>query len=156
MPTQFWGWAFFHFVGDDIIARKHHGTLFTAPCAVSLHLICTVSLCFAQTAPQDAIKGRICTGEPGDIPGMSCIPAELLEHPTCRSAGQDIEGKSLGSRCCLGLKAIAGSRLEQGQCQLAPPSVLVCARCGDGVCGKGENSCNCPADCGDRIQKKKY
>ncbi|MGA7306974.1 MAG: hypothetical protein WBW88_19045, partial [Rhodothermales bacterium] len=64
--------------------------------------------------------------------------------------GELIEGKVLGAACCEGLSAIENSSLnENDECvPLGPPSVQVCAACGDGKCQSGENKCNCPADCG--------
>lgn len=50
--------------------------------------------------------------------------------------------------CCGGLKPIGCARPDTGgQC---PPSCFgasYCTKCGDGVCGKGENICNCSQDC---------
>jgi hypothetical protein len=94
-------------------------------------------------------------GDPGEVQGVNCIPAALLadqSRAACRGEGQDIEGKAMGMgvRCCQGLAAIASASLEHTECQPAPPSVLVCVRCGDGVCGKGENRCNCAEDCARR------
>jgi hypothetical protein len=37
--------------------------------------------------------------------------------------------------------------LPPGCDDVGPPSILVCLRCGDGVCGTAENYCNCAADC---------
>jgi len=43
--------------------------------------------------------------------------------------------------CCPGLKwipRVCGQALDGGS---------ICAKCGDGRCGTGENKCNCPSDC---------
>jgi hypothetical protein len=80
-------------------------------------------------------------------------------YGACRQAGEQIEGKIICARCCDGLQAV--SQLVPGNqfppavdglpdgCDLspAPESLLVCVRCGDGICGPGENSCICPSDC---------
>jgi hypothetical protein len=52
------------------------------------------------------------------------------------------------AQCCAGLEPINPQDVgEYGECN--PPSVgaSVCAICGNGVCGPGENRCNCPQDC---------
>lgn len=56
-----------------------------------------------------------------------------------------------GSGCCAGLTAVNPglSPLPDGSCLTAQiDGVSLCINCGDGVCGKGENKCNCPKDCG--------
>ena len=52
--------------------------------------------------------------------------------------------------CCEGLTRVPvykGSILRLDECQIAPGGRFLCIRCGDGRCGKGENVCNCSADC---------
>ncbi len=76
----------------------------------------------------------------------------------CRKAGEEIEGKVICAECCPGLSRQgiyaledkwppAVDHLPEG-CDLdAPVSLGICILCGDGVCGAGENFCNCPQDC---------
>ncbi|MCX6789295.1 MAG: hypothetical protein NTZ42_01635 [Candidatus Gribaldobacteria bacterium] len=55
--------------------------------------------------------------------------------------------------CCAGLQAVYTQNTyyadgQENTCALgATPRNVVCTACGNGVCGKGENQCNCPADC---------
>lgn len=76
-----------------------------------------------------------------------------------RRAGEQYDGKVICAQCCEGLErrgvVVRGNAtppevdgLPDGCDVGAPPSVLVCLRCGDGVCGTGEDFCNCPEDCG--------
>ena len=64
-----------------------------------------------------------------------------------------IEGKTMpvypGYQCCSGLTAISTAKLDaSGNCPTNPPiGASVCAKCGDKICGSGENKCNCPGDC---------
>lgn len=119
------------------------------PAPEILAAACAAWLCLSHAAPAGTSRGRPCEGGPGEVQGANCVPAELLERrglSACRGEGRDIEGKE--GRCCEGLSAIPASRPEDGECRDAPPSVQVCARCGDGVCGPGENRCNCAGDCG--------
>jgi hypothetical protein len=55
--------------------------------------------------------------------------------------------------CCVGLikistatfnPSVGGNGCEGG---VNNPGNFICAYCGNGVCGKGENQCNCPTDC---------
>jgi len=87
----------------------------------------------------------------------TCCPPDTLPDPSvgriatcfqyggvrgdCTPEGQQLEAKDICSLCCPGLVRISG-------CNAVPhPSVFTCAVCGDGVCGPGEATCNCPADC---------
>ncbi len=50
-------------------------------------------------------------------------------------------------QCCSGLTQITGDKPDTtGQCMRAE-GAIVCTKCGDGVCGLGENYCNCSQDC---------
>ena len=94
---------------------------------------------------------RICCGAEGEIPGVNCQP-EVEEggiYGECLGQGEVIEGKVLGALCCEGLEPIEYSGTgEDGACiVLGPPSLQVCAACGNGQCQAGENPCNCSADC---------
>lgn len=79
-------------------------------------------------------------------------------YGSCRGEGESFEGKVICAHCCEGLQRIAplvvgeadplGADSANPTCVWAAPvSVIVCARCGDGICGKGENRCNCSVDC---------
>jgi len=63
------------------------------------------------------------------------------------------EGKTMpvypGYECCSGLVAISTIKPDQyGKCPLQPPlGASVCTKCGNKICGLGENKCNCPNDC---------
>ena len=68
----------------------------------------------------------------------------------CADIGQ--EGDVFGAHCCSGLtpvpinvEPINGACLKE-----YPPygTQFLCIKAGDGVCGAGENKCNCPQDCG--------
>jgi len=76
-----------------------------------------------------------CVPEGGYIPGA--ISPEYRNH--------------MATECCQGLSAIEPSQRFDQNCNRVPiagePSG-VCTKCGNGVCGPGENKCNCPQDCG--------
>jgi len=67
----------------------------------------------------------------------------------CRKEGEQLEAKVICSHCCEGLTRVSiVEKDDAGACvSSAPPSLFVCIGCGDGVCGAGENACNCPSDC---------
>ena len=54
-----------------------------------------------------------------------------------------------GPECCQGLTQIGCDQPDQfGNCSLEPcVGSFYCANCGNGICGLGENKCNCPEDC---------
>ena len=66
---------------------------------------------------------------------------------TCVREGGMASAKAF-SQCCSDLVASQSLALVDGVCAVSAPSANVCTRCGNGTCGPGENSCNCPADCG--------
>lgn len=53
--------------------------------------------------------------------------------------------------CCSGLTKISTTKSYNGICEggVNNPGDFICSYCGNGVCGTGENQCNCPADCKD-------
>lgn len=76
----------------------------------------------------------------------------------CRGAGESFDAKVICSGCCDGLTRIPPfvegnvdppevDGLPAGCDRAGIDSVFVCAHCGDGMCGVGENRCNCPVDC---------
>jgi hypothetical protein len=80
-------------------------------------------------------------------------------YGACRQAGELYEGKVICAGCCDGLERssllVPGNAIPPEKDLLpdgcdyaaAPPSMLVCIKCGDGICGVAENFCNCPIDC---------
>jgi hypothetical protein len=58
---------------------------------------------------------------------------------------------SPNQKCCSGLNKIGPDSPDSfsGECvrPIGAQGPYVCAKCGDGICGKGENRCNCSQDC---------
>lgn len=96
----------------------------------------------------------------------SCCPPDSLPDPSvgrtatcfqyggtfgdCVPEGQSLEAKDICSICCGGLVRLeaSASNGDAGACApTGPPSIFICGACGNGVCGPGENACNCPGDC---------
>ena len=75
-------------------------------------------------------------------PGSPCL--KLTEH--CATQGDEAAAKN-STYCCPGLELIRDLREVNGQCVEAGIDHGICARCGDGICSKGENACNCLFDC---------
>lgn len=67
------------------------------------------------------------------------------------------EGSTLfpndGNKCCAGLRSEWNyEMLEDGDCKIIQGTLghqRICIKCRDGICGIGENGCNCPQDCKD-------
>jgi hypothetical protein len=72
----------------------------------------------------------------------SCKPAATV----CRRPGEGGSARYFPG-CCPGLAPVAASEEQDGRCAPLAPDAVVCVRCGDGVCGAGENECRCPSDC---------
>ena len=90
----------------------------------------------------------------------ACEPAEEEQRPDAGFYGRCIrEGEAFEAKlgdCCAGLVGLeilqegepGRPDLPPGCTSDAPPSMQVCGACGNGVCGTGEDRCNCPSDCG--------
>jgi len=66
--------------------------------------------------------------------------------PVCVPEGESGSVFS-GIPCCSGLTTIICSTPTGGGMCLTSSDCFVCTLCGDGLCGPGENVCNCPEDC---------
>ena len=71
----------------------------------------------------------------------------ILQPYVCSGEGELISLLDPTQVCCPGLDTIDNSFPGVGGgCDVILDSAI-CAYCGDGTCGLGENYCNCPADC---------
>ena len=94
--------------------------------------------------------GRACIGQTDEIRGGNCTPPMPFggAYGRCLQEGEELEAKVIGALCCEGLERIGLEHPTANGCASdEPPSLFVCAACGDGTCGRSENSCNCEADC---------
>jgi hypothetical protein len=57
--------------------------------------------------------------------------------------------------CCAGLVKISNAHFGNGGCVAPTDGSFICSKCGNGVCGAGENYCNCN-DCCKEGETKKY
>jgi hypothetical protein len=74
---------------------------------------------------------------------------EECEDEDCMPEGSSVDTSGM-QKCCAGLKAISCARPNsQGECHNEDFNCdsFPCANCGNGICGLGENKCNCPEDC---------
>jgi len=53
--------------------------------------------------------------------------------------------------CCEGLVKIKNTWPYYDSCMGVTDGSFICAKCGNGVCGPGENKCNCPKDCKEKL-----
>ncbi len=71
----------------------------------------------------------------------------------CISEGQTGSGfspYSSNEKCCAGLTSVACATSDGDMCGVAT-DCFVCTNCGDGICGLGENQCNCAQDCNNCV-----
>ncbi|WP_437479968.1 hypothetical protein WME75_34635 [Sorangium sp. So ce1014] len=88
-------------------------------------------------------------------PQCDCLPGYVQQADgscaalasRCSGEGGMASGKSF-TTCCPDLTPIASMERVDGACVTTAPDAHLCAKCGDGACGAGENDCNCPGDCG--------
>lgn len=103
-------------------------------------------------SPAPEPGARICGDRPDDVQGSNCVPRELAERQStgCTPEGKQRSGKTFDPPCCAGLSEISLNLASRdANCQPAPDA-NVCAACGNGVCGPGEDACSCPIDCEGR------
>ncbi len=96
-----------------------------------------------------------CNGTAGEFP-LTCVANQcfMKVSSTCIGEGRRIGGGN--APCCEGLKKvpdIAGPDASGRCAAVYVSSGSVCAMCGDGVCGTGENACNCPVDCSNATRR---
>ena len=94
-----------------------------------------------------------CWGSCGECPeGEPCVEGQCVSD--CVEEGQSFSPDEADLVCCEGLSALPQHELHPGddcdgvECCFWCDQMegLVCTACGDGVCGLGENACNCE-DC---------
>ena len=81
-----------------------------------------------------------------DSPG-AVAPTPTSSSQACSGEGEVVSGDA---SCCEGLARAdfyKGSMIRLDSCELEGKGRATCIRCGNARCGKGENACNCPADC---------
>jgi len=91
--------------------------------------------------------------------GLTCKYVSSDSTPVCvKDATCTPEGKVnyFGSpACCNGLTSVTNATPSGDLCAATNNGASVCTKCGNGICGLGENKCNCPADCGQITDKGK-
>jgi hypothetical protein len=79
---------------------------------------------------------------------------QILVEKYCKNSDCAKEGESVpvipdAPECCSGLIKIPCDKPDNnGDCKFGCDGASICANCGNGICGPGENKCNCPDDCG--------
>ncbi len=80
-----------------------------------------------------------------------CVDVRDCGEAECTGEGEFAAVVPGAPPCCEGLEPIGCDAPVEGECSPDPcVGAVVCARCGDGACGPGENLCNCAEDCGRR------
>lgn len=99
--------------------------------------------------------GETPTPPPGETPTSPPLPPGTTPTPTptptcIPEGGTIITGWPPGPTCCAGLVTLPRFEIdEEGVCH-ALYGGGICTKCGlDGLCGLGEDICNCPEDCGE-------
>jgi hypothetical protein len=72
-------------------------------------------------------------------------PEDCTDPVDCIGEGERVMGVT-ADVCCEGLTSISCAEPEGPGICAAPSECFICSYCGDGVCGAGENVCNC-GDC---------
>ncbi len=95
--------------------------------------------------------GYLCTSKCGneicDSNENKCICPEDCVEEECVGEGGSIVIYPEQPNCCEGLTRISCDGPINDTCEVKCDGSSICAKCGNGECGAGENKCNCPADC---------
>lgn len=111
----------------------------------------------------DAAPGiHICCGQPGELVGSNCVAWSFIQDKVdhCVAESGELDGHDIpyGAHCCEGLQVLddlvsiddpdAASLQDPPRgCTYASLSGKICTRCGNHICDRHENRCNCPSDC---------
>lgn len=81
--------------------------------------------------------------------GMSADMAPDMAPGECAGEGESVAVVPDAPPCCDGLEAIPCDMPndEGNACPGGCAGAVICADCGNGICGPGENPCNCALDC---------
>ncbi len=112
--------------------------------------VCLAEPCVGAMICADCGNGTCGPGE-----NVCNCPADCTgeEPPECVAEGESKAVVPDAPECCEGLQPIScGGPAEDGSCDTPCVGASICAKCGDGTCGTGENKCNCPADCAEGDQ----
>ena len=78
----------------------------------------------------------------------ACNCPEDCADAECVAEGDAVAVVPGAAECCPGSAPIPCDAPDaDGVCMFGCVGAMICADCGDGVCGSGENDCNCPLDC---------
>ena len=85
---------------------------------------------------------------------LDCNRSEQCCLPVGPCIAEGGEGNRFqGDQCCEGLASIGNLFMDEtGQCTGASDGSFICAKCGNGICGPGENECNCARDCAANVE----
>jgi hypothetical protein len=120
-----------------------------------MHKVGTLAVATAMVLAAQATAAQECCG---DCNGDGAVTVdEILTTVNFALGGCPAECVAEGDRgavvpgappCCESLVKIGCDAPDpEDNCDLLCVGAFVCARCGDGACGPGENKCNCPTDC---------
>ena len=88
----------------------------------------------------------------GDTPRCNIVSGQCFCGASDKCIGEGESGSGIfNDFCCSGLKRVSSSIGDGINCAAITDGSFICANCGNGICGKGENACNCPGDCGKNI-----
>ncbi|TFG35950.1 MAG: VWA domain-containing protein, partial [Parcubacteria group bacterium] len=76
-----------------------------------------------------------------------CVGFNAPSETQCILEGESGAVVPDGPSCCEGLTQIGCDAPVLGECSEECTGAFYCTMCGNGICGAGENKCNCPEDC---------
>ena len=108
--------------------------------------------------------GYLSSCNPPCAPGSAC-PAVMYdcccgnkeeeEEEECAQEGESVPVVPGARQCCDDLSKISCDEPDSnGNCSAHCIGASICAHCGNGVCGLGENKCNCPEDCDEAEEEQ--
>ncbi|MEK9153184.1 MAG: hypothetical protein AAB723_01125, partial [Patescibacteria group bacterium] len=138
--------------------NKKYGNVFCTMCPTSAYLFRCVCQNDSCVKTNECEKDEDCYSKSFDskykCKNGKCVFSCVAEGEQGGTETNVIENRKLYN-CCLGLDKVDLTTLWEGVCENASgtsiDTLFTCIKCGDGVCGAGENKCNCPQDCGIKI-----
>ncbi len=127
--------------GDECVEYDYFGVCGT-DCSVSCGIFASEGSC--ESALRKCGDG-ICENYEKSMDFYYCAQDCGVKN-SCYTSGQSFDSsQDSEAKCCEGLSE--KSQYDLRNCIVLPSTKFTCVNCGDGICGEGENNCNCVEDC---------
>lgn len=118
-------------------------------CSALSHVTCISGIPACDPSAQRCVCRQDCYSDPGKCGKNAHCRSVCSPDGTCVCRGPcGMEGQiGYFKSCCPGLSELGYYQDATSCTKPVAGRLFVCASCGNKICGRGENHCNCPQDC---------